>query len=335
MKELRFYYNHLSVLERPVYDAIVKGIAAHEQSIRIMGPSSAVKKVFPMVVLDCPEFFYVETSCYSVSGNGVFTILNLEYHKNMAQSRAIRQQLERIGNRFLDEVTARRMNSLATVRFAHDFIIRNVEYARENLASGDSSGDVCSITGVFLKRRAVCLGIAMGIKWLLDLAGIPSAVIEGRVRERGIQDSFTYTGAAAENNHAWNLVCLKDQWYHMDVTMDLGALPDKRQIAYDYFLRCGQLMKNYLFFLEPKVDCSLENASYFARNHVIFTDASQVRQYLAKSGKNHQKRLYFQLKGAAKDLSGQEILSWVSASVSGSYRHRYNDRLYIYDICLL
>jgi transglutaminase/protease-like cytokinesis protein 3 len=57
--------------------------------------------------------------------------------------------------------------------------------------------------GALVEQKAVCSGIAMAYKMLLDMAGVPNLLISG-----------TSAGGA----HMWNLVYIDNQWLHVDVT---------------------------------------------------------------------------------------------------------------------
>lgn len=45
-------------------------------------------------------------------------------------------------------------------------------------------------------------------------------------------DCYYVGGRAAGGNHAWNIVCIDNQWYHLDATWDVGKNPEN----YKYFL---------------------------------------------------------------------------------------------------
>jgi hypothetical protein len=57
--------------------------------------------------------------------------------------------------------------------------------------------------GALIEQKAVCSGIAMAYKMLLDMAGVPN---------------FLIIGTTAGGAHMWNLVYIDNQWLHVDVT---------------------------------------------------------------------------------------------------------------------
>jgi len=333
---VRFYYTFLKPQEKRMFDSICAQLQVCQPEIHVTGSLQTARKILPFVLNDCPEFFYADnTRMQFVSGMGTVSI-RMRYTKDASQIRAIRQRLDTIGRRFLAEVQKKQLNNQDTVRYVHDFILKNTEYAQESLDRQDLSGDVSNICGVFVNKRAVCKGIALAAKWLLDQAGIPSGVIEGRVIRPEIAGMQKYIGKDSQNDHAWNVVNVNDVWQYMDITMDLGASQDNKSwIAYDYFLRGDAAMAEYVQYRNPYIDCKTEKYSYFVRNRTIISGEEDLRKYLRYCMKNRKKRLYFQVEEslAQKDASAIETL--VSRTVRSEFRWRYNQKLHIYDFMLM
>lgn len=332
--ENRFYYQLLPLLERRMYCELVKGIKAHETKIRVLGSVSQSKKVIKYVYCDYPEFFYVDISQNSFQRNRMVTIVEVYYHKNLAESKVIGQYLEKIAMRFLEQAEKEKMNDLTLVKYAHDFIIRNVEYAYENLEWQHAGGDVSCISGVFWQHRAVCRGIAAAVKWLLDRAGIMSAVIEGRMVDENAPRLTQYTGTEDEINHAWNLVCVNDGQYFMDVTMDLGVSLDKDWLSYDYFLRNDELMDSYTQYHKRHVVSGDEQLCYFAIFQVIFSDLDMLKKYLDYCRRKKKKRIYFQLRGEYGQDVEKQVMTIVGHYIMDAYRYRVNKKINIFDIMI-
>ena len=72
-----------------------------------------------------------------------------------------------------------------------------------------------NIIGCFLDRRCVCAGIASGFKYLCDLLGVKAIYVTGDKIENGKK-----TGA---EGHAWNMVCIEEEWYHFDATWNINT----------------------------------------------------------------------------------------------------------------
>lgn len=332
MESMRFYYTFLSLPEKKIYNKIAEGIRQCSTNISAAALPAQVKKIIPMVFLDNPQFFYVDTTHYSVI-SGLGCHIEMGYHKNREEIRSIEPRLQKIGARFLEEIQKKRMNNLMTVKYVHDFVIRNTSYSFDSLNRRQTYGDVSGITGVLLKKSAVCLGISMTVKWLLDLAGIPSAVVEGYAMELGGGPAAVYTGQAELTNHAWNLVCLNDAWQVMDATMDLGA-SSSGHIGYDYFMRSSRAMASCVQHLPLPVDCSRETGSYFVQNRTVFSKEETIEKYLRYCIQNKKKRIYFTLTGEAALLPDDRVRKIIHRNMPCAYTLRYNDKMKIYDMFL-
>lgn len=70
--------------------------------------------------------------------------------------------------------------------------------------------------GVLKYHSAICVGNATTFKLFMDLLGIDCKIIH----------------STEEGEHAWNMVCLDDEWYHVDITFDSGY---NGTPGYDYF----------------------------------------------------------------------------------------------------
>lgn len=99
----------------------------------------------------------------------------------------------------------------------YNWQVKYVTFNDDSLAP-ISSGDDDSDTpyGVLKNHSAICVGNATTFKLFMDVLGIDCKIIH----------------STANGEHAWDLVKLDDEWYHVDVTFD-GGTGDKP--GYNYF----------------------------------------------------------------------------------------------------
>ena len=113
------------------------------------------------------------------------------------------------------------MSKYEKIRFAHDWLIKNVDY--------DTDYDMVSSTtlkGLYKNKKAVCQGYAIAFGVFMKYMGIPSKYVVSK-----------------NKNHMWNMVKLDGKWYHVDVTWDDPVdIEDvtKNHPAYDYFLQSSK-----------------------------------------------------------------------------------------------
>lgn len=112
------------------------------------------------------------------------------------------------------------LTDMEKVKYVNDYIVVNTKY---NLDSKESPYTPYSI---LLQGEGVCEGYALAALLLFDELEIEAKYISG--------------DAVPGGPHAWNLVKLDNQWYHLDITWN-DPLPDQgNKVHYDYYLISDQ-----------------------------------------------------------------------------------------------
>ena len=102
-----------------------------------------------------------------------------------------------------------------------EYLVRNTVYEIDNRYNQNAASALCF-------GKAQCSGISKAFKLLMDYLGIYCISISG--------DAIDEQGNAGP--HAWNIVKIGDNYYHVDVTFMLGANMNKNQ----------PIIKIYLFY---------------------------------------------------------------------------------------
>ena len=127
--------------------------------------------------------------------------------------------------RVVDELITSGMSDYEVVKTLHDYLVTHCDYDYR-VDIGNMPFVSYQAEGALLKGTAVCGGYAKAFELLLDAAGIPNETITG------------YAGGY----HAWNLVQVDGQWYHVDATWDDPTVRGGDYIRYDYFLKSDKVM---------------------------------------------------------------------------------------------
>lgn len=131
-------------------------------------------------------------------------------------------------NKIIDENIDDTMSDYEKIKTVHDYIVVNTIYDRKNLENNSIPDIDYTAKGVFENGIAVCRGYAEAFKLLMDELGIECQIV---------------TGYAENISHAWNIVKLDGQWYHIDTTFD-DPIDESNEslenpysnLRYDYFL---------------------------------------------------------------------------------------------------
>ena len=128
-------------------------------------------------------------------------------------------------DRVVDTLITSGMSDYDVVKALHDYLITHCDYDYR-VDIGNMPFISHQAEGALLNGTAVCSGYAKAYEALLDAAGIPCETITG------------YAGGY----HAWNLVQVDGEWYHVDATWDDPTTRGGDYIRYTYFLKSDKVM---------------------------------------------------------------------------------------------
>lgn len=149
-------------------------------------------------------------SQYRDHGGYVDLDMKLAYDMTTEEAHQISARVERI----VQEMPIG-LNDFEKVKYVNDFVVLNTAYNLESAASPYTP------YSILFNGEGVCEGYALTTLLLLEAAGVETRYISGKV-ETGL--------------HAWNLVKLDGEWYHLDTTWNDPVPNQPGKVRYDYFL---------------------------------------------------------------------------------------------------
>jgi transglutaminase-like putative cysteine protease len=142
--------------------------------------------------------------------------LTLRYRESLQETAEVDRQIEEV----LSRIVTPDMNAHQKVKAIHDWIVLRLAY--------DSGLERYTAYEALKTGKAVCQGYSLLAYRMLNMAGIPARIVEGKVES---------------GDHAWNLVQLDGAWYHMDATWDDPVPDTSGKVRYDYYLKTDEEMK--------------------------------------------------------------------------------------------
>lgn len=124
-------------------------------------------------------------------------------------------QLEILDNakRVIDEVITDDMDDYQKELAIHDYIVINATYDKNMLSVFETpSENSDNPYGTLVLHQSICSGYTTTFQMFMDMLEIPCISVKG--------SDDTY------EEHAWNMVLINDEWYHIDVTWD-DPVPDR------------------------------------------------------------------------------------------------------------
>ncbi|MBQ3217544.1 MAG: hypothetical protein IJB33_01570 [Akkermansia sp.] len=169
------------------------------------------------------------------------------------------QQALQVAQQRVAELTTPQMSDYDKVRLIHDDLVHRAGY--------DLQADGSCAT-LLLTNRGVCETYSRTLWLLLRLADIPCHIVVGRTNE----------------DHAWNLVQLNGEWYHVDATWDDPTIigSDAPVLSHNYFLLSDAEMARDHSWVRGSLPVSAHKDALYFRTHArYFTNYGQMWRSVA------------------------------------------------------
>ena len=254
-----YYHQHLDKPAQAAYHAMKAGFSALLPVFSVPRlDGSVLSDLFFQLRLDCPEIFYVTGFSYRFSPGAENVELLPEY---LFEKSRIRDHQKALTARVEKLTRPLRGGSVwDQERAIHDFICSSVRY--DKLKKPYSH----EIIGPLTNGVGVCEGIAKTVKILCDALGIWCMIAVSEANpERGVK-----------YRHAWNILKLDGQYYHLDATFD-NSLGEDGILRYDYFnLDDKRLFRDHQAPLYPLPACPDGKHTYYQLQKCSFTTVEEV-----------------------------------------------------------
>lgn len=294
-----YYYGQMTKAEQSAYRAMLEGFLAIAQEFPVPRLEGRVlSDLFFRLRLDHPAIFYVEGFHYRYGEHSGYVQLVPEYMFEKKKIRDMQQALEARMNRLINQ--AGKVGVEEKEAFIHDFICTNVTY--DKLKKQYSH----EIIGPLQQGVGVCEGIAKTVKILCDRMGIECIIAISRADpEKGVR-----------YRHAWNLVKLKNTWYHLDATFDnsLGRYGQKR---FDYFnLDDRMVFKDHQPLVYQLPACTDGSRFYYKENRLSLTRVEDVQGRMKAVLRKKQPYFVFHWRGGALNRNVVEQIAGAASEAA-------------------
>ncbi len=267
------HYAHLTPIQQSAYDAVVEGLAAFQKKIMAKGISSKeeMERVISAVIWEQPQLFYFNCNVMSIVQTGAGYQFMAEYIYDKKKAMQIAQQIDESANFILSQIITDGMDDYQKCLAIHDYMTENMRY-NFSAVSVTYAYDAFNLEGALVKRQAVCEGIAKGVSYLLGKLEVPNIIVCGTsdINEQKI-------------GHAWNMVELDGEYYHMDITWDLQEINHFTNHSHMYFnLDDESMLTNHEWELEDSPSCEAMQENYYVKEKHYFRTIRSFELYVRK-----------------------------------------------------
>ena len=318
-----YYYNFLSDDQKRIYESIANGVKNFQSEFVVRDYvaddkdkfASEVSIAIEAFINDHPEAFYLESeySSYILSSfDGNIGYIRLNYTEDSIES--VNQKIELMSQKideYLEGLDG--LNEYEKELEIHDRLSYSVEYSHlEELPREYHTAE-----GSLLEGVGVCDSFAKALQLIYSRAGI---------------DSIIVLGSLDGNPHAWNMVKINNEWYHVDLTSSHSIYEETGIVNHAYFNLDTESEKRFASLdSEELIPEAYQNTyNYYNYNELVISNDDDIYQRLSDicnkfEGENY---IEFYLEGNV----GDRITSILIALRTIDSSFLDGTRLYYYNI---
>lgn len=336
-----FYFDELtSENERGAYYSISAAAQNRGQCTVFHGDIEATMRAWHAYVLDTPGTFSYPGLFARFTSDGHSTSVDMKY--SACDEALCREKMNEV-IRLIEQKCPLGTSAYKTAKTIYEYLSKNVKYdfdvfeeyiavasmpedteadrerkqQREIEMLRDNSNAFTAV-GVFVDKKAVCMGLSKAYKLLCEEFGIPCICVEARSNDdNGCE-------------HMLNIIEIDGVCSFVDTTKGIFH-EDLLMYNYDMFLATTRTAELFYTF-EREFDCNDESQSYHARRNIVFKNLNDLRSYLLGFDMRAQKySLRFRYRGTL--LDDGELWGWTrdiirsalprGASLSGNVDHGF------------
>lgn len=244
------------------------------------------------------------------------------YQPYQAQTLTILHQL-------INKTMTKQLKDFEREWLLYDKVAKRTSYSKQ-VVDGKAPAMTHTVQGTIIDQVAVCDGYAKTLMYLLNAVGVPTQLVYGSAVDNG----------GATQAHAWNLVKIQGQYYHVDPTW--GDLDEQQMgMFYDYFNETDDYMARTHIWQRKdyptaqSTQYTLLNMPIVIENVYAINTVQQWTQTLAQLKKNRLSGGTFLLSGSAVLSKGDkklltDIVTALNSSVEYTVVNKYGTKIIYY-----
>lgn len=268
-----YHYSRLSANQQRGYELAAAALSSFQKKVQIpdIGSKEEMEQIIVAVMMEQFQFFYLNPRKIGILQSGLQYAFSFEYIYDKKQAVQLSEQIERQADFILSQIIKMEMDDYGKCLAVHDYMTENICYQFSAL-SVNYAYDAFTAEGSLIKKQAVCEGIAKGIGYLLNKLGIENIVVCG------------FSDIDGERvNHAWNMVKLEGNYYHIDATWDLQEINHFTNHSHMYFnLDDDAMLMNHFWELQNYPRCRMMKENYYVKQKRYFRTFRSFELYVRK-----------------------------------------------------
>lgn len=289
----RVEYNEITV-ENDLFNKLEKGLLNGDSKVRmelqsIFAKPDEIFSVLEDISYENPEVMYYRGAEYS------FGRVKLSYSRPLDVIKSHQMEIRDKRDVFFQNNIKEDMSEYEKVLAIHDYILENGRYDARLYSKGEVPPESYSAYGILGLGVGVCESYAKSMKYLLDKADIESMIV---------------IGSSKGENHAWNLVNIEDEYYHIDPTWNDPIIEDGTQIIRYNFLNLSddQIERTHSWNREDYPEAKASKYNYYNYNKLTVLGKEELKNKLTKALINQEAEYSIKVLNFDKNMDISNII---------------------------
>lgn len=268
----RYFYSFLSLKEKQLYELLFDGINQRRTRFSFNMSGVNVDNLIDALFCDCPELFNVKSWDMTYTDREIWFSERNPFLYSPIEEKEIKNRLDDIvlsfplgQDGFMKELSV------------HNYLVRACKFDRDyssRAAGSKEEHENHSMIGPLIHGLGVCSGISRAAQYLLMRLEVPVIYCTGRI-----------SGAAESEGHAWLIVKIQNQYYHLDVSHDVCLSENMTVPRYSYFnVTDSDISQDHIIDKNKysRLSCNSNLLNYYQRYNRYYTNRAQIKNSVKK-----------------------------------------------------
>ncbi|MBO5221085.1 MAG: hypothetical protein J6C26_02100 [Clostridia bacterium] len=290
------------------YESIAKAAYDMEKSAAFNKSitEEQLKTVWACYRNDYPQHFWLDSGFSYTSVGSEIRSLTFGYTMSKDQKTTAEAQLNAAVEQFLQGLHGG-MNQFKLEKAIHDRLVLSCTYTKNATHIHDAYG-------ALVEKKAVCEGYARAFQLLCRKVGIHALIAEG---------SALNPATNTPVGHAWNVVQINGDYYHLDSTWDDAGEPAQEEaIHYAWFnVTTAQILEDHAIQLHgyELPLCTSEKENYFRKTgkYLETLTVDGIRSQLKEKNGVYYAHIFIKNQTNAANWISQNITAIISGLIRG------------------
>jgi len=271
---LYYYETQLNDKQKEMYQKVLAGLLSLQEEFDVpFGSVDEYLKIFTYIRKDHPILFYTNRFTLRTFSNPQRAVFIPQYINN---KNYIERRINDVHNYLKRFDHIKDKSDLEKLTYVYTYFTRTYTYDH---SFRDYS---YHILGPIVNKTAVCDGIARTMKLILDYLNVKCIYVTGRM--------INPPPNMPNDNHAWNIVNIDGNFFHIDATWDLPERGKTTDYFRNFMLTDSQIRRTRI--IESRAPrCNTYGRDYFSMNNMIVRNLNEFRNFATNRLEQGNKRI--------------------------------------------